>query len=368
MPTEDRHAEFFDHVWDHTVDPFFKSFKHPKELTTEQRKTLKQIVRILVECDDPVACDKIYQILKASDPDKGLIPLILQMVGSTRNKILTDLRALLHGTGIVIPQKPEGLAKNHELLRHAEKYMSDELRRVFATLIIKNRFVDDDTLDVILDILNQSTWPGYMRQEQAKRSGHYAESRIVESIDLLHVPFEPRSKLRQPMSRDVQFKDVSYDMVIPSIDSPQICIKSTVHTSNIGQYGESKDALEIEEAKASLDKPQPGSGSDPANTPLLVVFVDGVGFRSNKRGLDVVLGSADEFVQFATLWKLHVLAAHVLGYRVDLWIPDSSKHKEFLGRYGHCVVVLPQRREGMWQAGEGAVAFASDSQKRVQNL
>lgn len=361
MAAEDKYTEFFDHVWNHIDDPFFKSFKHPKELTLEQRKTLKQIVRILVEGNDRIACDKIYQILKTSDPNARLIPLILQLVGSTRNKILTDLRALLRGTGIVIPQKPEGLAKNHDLLRHAEKYMSDELRRVFATLITKNRFVDDDTLDVILDILNQSTWPGYMRQEQAKRSGHYAESRIAESLDLLGVPFEPQSKIHQPMSGDVQFKGVSYDMVIPSIDKPLICIKSTVHTSNIGQYGESKDALEMEEARVSLDKPQQSGGSNPANIPILVAFVDGVGFKSNKGGLAGVFDSADEFVQFDTMWKLHVLAAHVLGHHIDLWIPDSPKHKVFLDRYDQCISVLSQRCEGMWQAGEGAIAFSTDS-------
>ena len=358
MPHEDKRAEFFDHVWNHTTDPFFKSFSIPREITTEQRKTFKAIIKILCEDDDRVACDKIYQILKTSDPRTGLIPLILQMIGSTRNKILTDLRALLHGTGIAIPRTPEGLAKNHELLHHAEKYMSDDLRRVFSALIEKKRFVDDDALDVILDILNQSTWPGYARQERAKRSGHHAEWMIAKSLSLSAIPFEPQSKIRQPLSGDVQYRGISYDIVIPSDVNPLICIKSTVHTSNIGQYGESKDALEMKLARESLVNPdKQGERSCPLDTPLLVAFVDGVGFKSNVVGLDGIFDNADEFVQFATMWKLHVLAARVLGRHAELWIPDPHRRRDFLDRYAHCVNVLTHRRDGTWQAGEGAVAL-----------
>lgn len=98
-------------------------------------------------------------------------------------------------------------------------------------------------LDAILDILGQSTWSGCVRQERAKMTGHYAEQQLASLLHLLEIPLCPKSKTANPVSRDAQFRGISYDLAIPSSRSPLICIKAATHTSNIGQYGESRDAL-----------------------------------------------------------------------------------------------------------------------------
>ena len=62
--------------------------------------------------------------------------------------------------------------------------------------------------------------------------------------------------------------------------SKLVCVKSTVHTSNIGQYGESKDALEMTEAKNMIQQ-----RFHRKTAPILLAFVDGVGFETNRDGL-----------------------------------------------------------------------------------
>lgn len=93
-------------------------------------------------------------------------------------------------------------------------------------------------------------------------------------------------------------------------------IKSTVHTANIGQYGESKDDLEIREAADAIAK-ENASG---ANITLLG-FIDGVGFESNRAGLEGVLSKADEFCQFRTIWKAAVIAANKSGEALRIALP-----------------------------------------------
>lgn len=99
------------------------------------------------------------------------------------------------------------------------------------------------------------------------------------------------------------WREVSFDIVVPNIENPTVCIKSTVHTSNIGQYGESKDHLEVAEARRMID------ALPIASRPTLVGFIDGIGFESNSAGLNGVLEKADEFCQFKTIWKLAVISA-----------------------------------------------------------
>lgn len=348
--THDRKGEFFAHVWDHTKDDFFDGFAKPRDLTDSQRRTIKEIICILCRNKGgKVACDLIYRILKSQPTDSSIIPIILQLVGSTRNKILTDLRAMLSGTDIKVPNKPELVVKNSKLLGHAEKYITDELKRVFASIIDKDCNVDDDTLCLILDILNQSTWSGYVRQEKAKRTGHYAEYRLAKELDKIGIPFEPRKKLDKHPSADVTFRGLSYDLVIPDAERPKICVKATTHTSNIGQYGESKDALEVTEAKTNLDElPE-------LERPLLVSLIDGIGFQSNISGLTAVLDNSDEFVQFKTMWKIAVLYAKTTPNRkIGVWLPDPENHEDFLSKHADDMEIMPDDK-GLVQVGEGAV-------------
>lgn len=69
--------------------------------------------------------------------------------------------------------------------------------------------------------------------------------------------------------------------------------------------------------------------------PLLLAMVDGVGFRSNRAGLDGILENADEFCQFGTVWKAAVLAAAATGVEVTVHLPegDAERHAAFLDRY-----------------------------------
>ena len=111
------------------------------------------------------------------------------------------------------------------------------------------------------------------------------------------------------------------------------------------------------EARKNLGKIMgPNGAQSSAPAPMLVAFVDGVGFKSNMAGLEAVLNNADEFIQFATCWKLLVIAARVFGTAVDLWIPDPGKHEAFLHRCRHCARLLKHRRGDLRQAGEGASA------------
>ncbi len=349
--TADKEDEFFYHVWDHTQDEFFEKFINPKKLTDAQKELLKKIICILCKSKDKEACDKIYRILKEQSADDSIIPLILQLVGSTRNKIITDLKAMLKNTHIQVPPKPQNIVNDATLLQHAEKYMTVELKRVFSTIIDKDCDVDDDVLYMILEILNQSTWSGFVRQERAKRTGHYAEYRLAIELNKMNVPFEPKTKLDNPLSRDAQFRGISYDIVIPNGDSPKICIKATTHTSNIGQYGESKDALEVKQAKEDLDE------LSDEDRPILVSFIDGIGLRSNISGLRDVLDNADEFVQFETLWKIVVLSAHVFGVKMKLWLPDPSRHEEFLIKYADSVELVEKNKKSITVA-EGSFVDA----------
>lgn len=345
---EDKEAEFDAHVWDHTGDVFLRSFQEPRAISTDENALLAEMLRVLRTHDDQAACDRLYRLLADQDPKNSIIPRILQLVGSTRNQILTDLRATLSRTDARVPSRPQDLHKNDDLLRRGEQYIAAEMRRVFAPVLDKSCELDDGALRVLFETLNRATWPGFKRQERAKMTGHYAEFRIASMLADLGISFEPASKLENRPSQDVVFEGMSYDIVVPDSKKPRICIKATTHTSNIGQYGESKDALEIKYAKSSI------SALDPARRPILVSFIDGVGLRSNRRGLRTVLGEADEFFQFASMWKLPVMAAYKLGLEARLWLPDAEDHAPFLDRYSGAVR-MQDSATGLAEAGEGAV-------------
>ena len=68
------------------------------------------------------------------------------------------------------------------------------------------------------------------------------------------LPFQPVEKAENPLCPDKTIHKVSFDLVVPLEDAPVMVVKSTVHTSNIGQYGESKDDLEVREARKMLEE------------------------------------------------------------------------------------------------------------------
>lgn len=178
---------------------------------------------------------------------------------------------------------------------------------------------DDEAFARSVEALNQATWPGYVRQERAKRSGHEAEGRMAQLLLATRFPFQPEEKADNPLCRDAQIGGISFDLVVPSVEAPALVFKATVHTSNIGQYGESKDHLEVDEAKRWLDETYA-----PEDRPKLVALIDGVGFESNRAGLDGVLEKADEFCQFRTIWKIVAMASTALGKPVKIFLPRAE--------------------------------------------
>jgi hypothetical protein len=207
--------------------------------------------------------------------------------------------------------------------------------------------------------LNQATWSGYIRQERAKRSGHEAEYRLATLMASLRIPFTPSEKAENPLCRDVQLNGISFDLVIPDDRVPALVFKATVHTANIGQYGESKDHLEIDEARRWLDE------LSPERRPLLMAFIDGVGFRSNSAGLNGVLTKSDEFCQFRTIWKAVVVAGAKSGIKHKIYLSQSvlSKFECFIRKYEHEQCCLPKegltQMTGLIEAGDALILPAS---------
>jgi len=89
-----------------------------------------------------------------------------------------------------------------------------------------------------------------------------------------------------------------------------------------------------------------------------MVLIDGVGFNSNTAGLVGVLKAADEFCQFATLWKAVIVAASACGKRVSLSLSsaDRSRHADFLARYANSVLLVEPNADGRWvDAGDARI-------------
>ena len=342
-----RIAEFESNVWDHTADPFQQQFDWRRPLSQEEIRALRGLVNALAngESDEQIASRLLTELENRPD----FILVVLQLVGSTRNKIITDLRARTSGTALRIPQSPASLHRNENVWAMAGQYLAIRFRQVCLPLVSLR-----SGLGQALEALNQATWSGWIRQERAKRQGHEAEYRLAVLFSALHIPFAPEEKAENPLTRDAQVNGISYDLVVPNTDAPLVCVKSTVHTSDMGQYGESKDALEISEASDAL------KSNFPQNTPTLVAMIDGIGFRSNRAGLEGVLTNADEFCQFKTLWKAVAIAASRLGIEIAVALPKEriESHSDFLARWGNSVSV--QSLEGQpsreWvEAGEGFI-------------
>ena len=338
-PLAARRAEFASHLWDHTTDPFQTGFDERRPLSEEELSALRQITAAVGEGKSDEALADVILGLTRYAPE--VLLSLMQVCGLTRNKIITDLRASVATAGMRVPATPAGLPRS-PVWRIAGPYLAFRLRKVLEPLTGRTAGPLDDALEA----LNQATWPGYIRQQRAKMQGHEAEFRLATLLVALDLPFEPLEKADNPLCRDAQLHGVSFDLVVPSVREPRVCLKSTVQTSNIGQFGESKGALEVTEAQDMLARRY-------AESPALVAMVDGVGFRSNRAGLDGILERADEFCQFATAWKFALVAAASVGLGLEVGLPagHEQEHASFLERYLQSVRVVPLADDTRAQAG-----------------
>lgn len=327
---KDRLNEFFGNVWNHSEDEFQASFDERRKLNADELEVLNRVTELFQQGKPDSEIAKYLQTVIIT-MDGKLIEVLLQLCGLTRNKILQDIKG---SSGPL--RKSLRLSSHLSLAGHqptwnvAGLYLVKKLKRVLnPPAAVKPEHKT-------FEALNQATWPGYIRQERAKRSGHEAEYRIATLLSNCDIPFEPEEKADNPLCRDVIWNGVSFDIVIPNAVNPLVCVKSTVHTANIGQYGESKDHLEVDEARRMIDL-MPAS-----SRPTLVGFIDGVGFESNRAGLEGVLLKTDEFCQFKTIWKLVVIAAFRLNCTCNLMLPEDAKarHGPFLERYRSAVKLV----------------------------
>lgn len=343
---EERRAEYFASVWNHSEDEFQATFDERRGLNPSELSILKLLISQFEAGSDDLKISLALRSKISGEKTKILIEVLLQIAGITRNKILQDIKA-----------KAASRRRNLRLSSHLQLSSHEETWNLAGPYLVRKlRKVlhhpgQLDPISRMLEAVNQATWPGYIRQERAKRSGHEAEYRIATLLSRIGIPFAPLEKADNPLCRDAIWNGVSFDIIIPDCDSPLICIKSTVHTSNIGQYGESKDHLEVDEARRMIDLlPR-------ASRPILVGFIDGVGFESNSAGLNGVLEKADEFCQFNTIWKLCVLAASKVGRKCRLFLPppERRKHQDFLSRYRGTIIELNAPFSDGIEAGLGSV-------------
>ncbi|MCC6223819.1 MAG: hypothetical protein IT201_10075 [Thermoleophilia bacterium] len=345
-------AEFEEHVWDHSVDAFQKDFDVRRPLTDTELEALQAVAGAIAkgESDEDIAA--LIRRLTLGEPKTVLT--LMQIVGLTRNKIITDLRASTAAKLFRVPGDPLRLPSSG-VWPLAGLYLAERLRRVLEPLCQMNEIGDQ-----VFEALNQATHPGWIRQERAKRQGHEAEYRLANVLFACGIPFVPVEKTDNPLCRDALINGVSFDLVVPDVTKPRVVVKSTVHTANIGQFGESKDALEINEAAAMIE-----SNYATNARPTLLALIDGVGFRSNRAGLDGVLSEADEFCQFRSLWKGVVVAAFAVERALVLALPADHihDHARFLDRYSEIVEVEPLTDEfrasvtehPLVEAGEGVI-------------
>lgn len=324
--------EFFQNVWNHAADEFQSSFDSRRYLSHAETTLLDSIRNsFLGEEPDAEVAVNVRNILNG-DPNK--IELLLQICGLTRNKILQDIKAASGEDRKKLKLSNHlTLSGDDDTWNYAGSYLISRLRKVLS--------------HELYEALNQATWPGYMRQERAKRSGHEAEYRIAMLLNNCSIPFQPEGKADNPLCRDAQWQGLSFDIVIPNAEAPLVCIKSTVHTANIGQYGESKNYLEIHEARRLIDK------TPMDKRPMLVGFIDGVGFESNIDALRHIFQDTDEFCQFNTIWKLVVISCHCLKKTCYLSVSpaDAEQHSAFIKRYASIIQLNKKPPKNAIKAG-----------------
>lgn len=336
-----RRKEFEAKIWDHSVDAFQMQFDEAPALSIDHRKALGLFTASVQALDDAQVAEAVRQYVvvlnsESSEHAEAFVNRLLQLSGLTRNKILTDVKATLSALAGKAESVPSTALKALVSKKTGVAAASALCARLLPVLRLLSQLSQKDQA-LAFEALNHSTWPGYIRQERAKRQGHEAEGLLARLLRSLRVPFEPALKAENPLTADATVANHSFDLVVPSVSKPRICVKSTVHTSNIGQYGESKDKLEIEEALASL------TGTFGATRPKLVAMIDGVGLLSNIEGLNGVLNAADEFCQFRSVWKFGLLSlasCPVPGVALYLSDADLAYYDEFVGRHSAPAGVL----------------------------
>lgn len=340
---QERQKEFYSHIWNHAEDPFQVSFDEREPLTTNDHDFLRRILEAVHTIgDEKKLGHELFKLINKS-PDR--LVLILQMCGLTRNKIITDLKPAYPK----FPTAYKALVTQETAWEAAGPYLAKKIKKIMRPL-------PKEYQTGILESLNQATWPGFIRQERAKRSGHQGEYRLAILLKDCRIPFQPESKAENPICPDVQIHGVSFDVIVPGIHKPKVCVKATIHTANIGQYGESKDALEIDEAKRILD-----SKYDKDSRPILLALVDGIGLTTNRAGLEGVLSNADEFCQFQTLWKAVVVCSSAIKnpLHIELATETIKEQKHFLERYQYMKYVIPKSEgataKSKVAAGEGTI-------------
>ena len=342
--TQERRAEFARFVWNHGVDALQAKFDARAKLTDGEEAFLLDLLS--AEHLDTLA-NVIARLDAALAENPERLSLLLHLVGLTRNKIVQDLKAFSRSTGTRFAVSSATSILNHRVGRaHGLEYLARQVLRVFGPAKGK-------VTPALLEAVTQATWPGYIRQERAKRMGHEAESRVAKLLKDYGLPFAPRQKAENPLCPDEKIGGISYDLVSPSTTKPLLRIKSTVHSSNIGQYGQSKDHLEIMAAKRAIK-------AEGANHVTLLAFIDGVGFESNSAGLNGVLANADEFCQFRTIWKAAVIAAAKSRRSLVVALPkDQIDHfKPFAARFKGKLVTTHEgiEADAAWtSAGDGFV-------------
>lgn len=345
-PVDQRRQEFNDFVWNHAADAFQAKFDQCAELEDGEVAALTAILT----AENLVDAKKLAgAIRRAIDTDSNFVFRLLQVIGLTRNKIIQDIKPIvrlekLKGVSLSSPRVIFNSEKGAQL---GSEYLARQLIRVFG-------HTKGHITAGVLEAINQATWPGYIRQERAKRMGHEAEYRLACLLKNCGLTFAPAEKAENPLCRDIIINGMSYDLVSPSEDAALMRIVATVHTANIGQYGESKDDLEIRKAITSMEK------AGDRDQVTLVAFIDGVGFESNTAGLTGVLANADEFCQFRTIWKAATIAANKIRKSACIAIPTEqhARFAAFCNRYNANLISrekMPDAPAGWVEAGDGFI-------------
>jgi hypothetical protein len=157
---ERRREEFFRYVWDHTTDPFVIGYEARPPLTDTEAEWLQQVYQHC-RADVENASRSLKELLESNGAD--LTALLLQISGLTRNKIISDLKASLGE--VAAPRSYKQLHKFDSGVR----YLVRRLKRVFEPLYRSGIESDADSLRGVFEALSQATYPGYIRQERAKR-------------------------------------------------------------------------------------------------------------------------------------------------------------------------------------------------------
>ena len=106
-----RRSEFESHLWNHSEDVFQADFDMRQRLGESELEPLRVIARSVHNgADDDVLAAEIKRLMTKHPTD---IYVLMQAVGLTRNKIITDLKAALPGASV--PGKAEILHRRPDV-------------------------------------------------------------------------------------------------------------------------------------------------------------------------------------------------------------------------------------------------------------